>query len=65
MAFQSQAAVRRAASTASHIASLCMLLSVALGENPDTSHASEALEGLKTLATGLSSDLHDIAEDVA
>jgi hypothetical protein len=61
----SEAAVRRAASTASHIGSLCVLLADALGENPDTSHASEAMLGLSTLAIGLSSDLHGIVENVA
>lgn len=54
--------VRASASTASHIASLCMMVSEALGANPDTSHASEALDGLRTLAIGLSNDLHNITD---
>ncbi len=58
----SRNAIQRAASTASHIGSICMFLAEALGASPDTSHASEALEGLRTLAIGLSNDLHDIAE---
>lgn len=58
----SHTAIRRAASTAAHLASLCMFMAEALGASPDTSHASEALEGLRTLAIGLSNDLHDIAE---
>lgn len=56
------ARIRNSASTASHIGSLCMFLAEALGASPDTSHASEALEGLRTLAIGLSNDLHNITE---
>jgi hypothetical protein len=55
-------AIRDGASTASQIASLCKFMSEALGANPDTSHASEALDGLRTLAIGLSNDLHNITE---
>jgi len=57
------ARIRDSASTASHIGSLCMFLAEALGANPDTSHASEALEGLRTLAISLSNALHSITED--
>lgn len=56
------ARIRNSASTASHIGSLCMLLAEALGASPETSHASEALEGVRTLATSLSKDLHELAE---
>lgn len=55
-------AIRDGASTASQLASLCMFLSEALGANPETSHASEALDGLRTLAIGLSNDLHNITD---
>lgn len=55
-------AIRDGASTASQLASLCMFLSEALGASPDTSHASEALDGLRTLAIGLSNDLHNITD---
>lgn len=54
--------IRRGASTASHIASLCMMVAEALGASPETAHASEALEGLRTLATGLSNDLCNLTE---
>ncbi len=56
------ARIRNSASTASHIGSLCMLLAEALGASPETSHASEALEGVRTLAIGLSNDLHELTE---
>ena len=57
--------VARAASTAAHIASLCQYLAEALGGNPETSSASEAVEGLRELSIGLSNRLHEIAEDEA
>jgi len=57
--------VARAASTASHIASLCQYLAEALGGNPETSSASEAVEGLRELSIGLSNRLHEIAEETA
>lgn len=56
------ARIRNSASTASHIGSLCLFLAEALGANPETSHASEALEGIRTLAIGLSNDLHELTE---
>jgi hypothetical protein len=57
--------IRRAASTASHIASLCQLLAQALGSDPETSIAGEAVEGVGELAISLSNHLHEIAEEAA
>jgi len=57
--------IARAASTASHIGALCQYLAEALGDNPETSIASEAVEGLRELASNLSSRLHEIAEEAA
>lgn len=60
-----KAGVQRSASTASQIAALCQYLSEALGASPETSAASEAIDGLRALAIGLSNDLHEIAEPSA
>jgi hypothetical protein len=57
--------VRGGASTASHIASLCHYLAEALGSDPETSIAGEAVEGLGALAMSLSNQLHEVAEDAA
>lgn len=57
--------IGRAASTASHIGALCQYLAEALGGNPETSIASEAIEGLRELAITLSNTLHEIGEEVA
>ena len=60
-----KASIQRGASTASQLAALCHYLSEALGANPETSAASEAIDGLRALAIGLSNDLHAIAEPSA
>lgn len=60
-----QTSIRRGASTASHIASLCHYLAEALGGDPETSIAGEAVEGLKELASKLATTLHEIAEEAA
>lgn len=57
--------IRRGASTASHLASLCHYLAEALGGDPETSIAGEAVEGLGELAISLSNQLHEIAEETA
>lgn len=59
------AGIKRGAATASQIAALCQYLSEALGADPETSAASEAIDGLRTLAIGLSNDLHKIGEPSA
>lgn len=50
-----------AASIASSISSLCALLSEALCNDPDTSIAGEAVEGVGELAQRLFQDLHKLA----
>lgn len=57
--------VQRAGSTASEIAALAPFLAQALGGDPDTALASEAVEGLAKLARGLADDLCNMAEEQA
>lgn len=57
-----EAQVWSAASTASSIASLCELMSTALGGVPETSIAAEAVEGLSEMARMLSNDLRALAK---
>lgn len=56
-----EARVQSAASTASHIASLCALVGEALGADPTTTIAAEAVEGLGEMAQMLSRTLFDMA----
>ncbi len=53
-----EARVHSAASTASYIASLCALVGEALGADPVTSIAAEAVEGLGEMAQTLSRTLY-------
>jgi hypothetical protein len=56
-----EARVQSAASTASYIASLCALVGEALGADPATTIAAEAVEGLGEMAQTLSRALFDMA----
>lgn len=56
-----QKRIERAGSTASEIAALASFLAQALGGDPDTALASEAVEGLAKLARGVSDDLCNMA----
>lgn len=55
-----EARVQSAASTASYIASLCALVGEALGADPATTIAAEAVEGLGEMAQALSRTLFDM-----
>jgi len=54
--------ITTAGSRASQIAALCQFLSEALGADPNTANASEAIDGIERLATELSDDLLTMAE---
>lgn len=55
--------IQAGALKAAQLASLCDFLSQALGADPDTSGACDAIDGLGALAISLSNDLSDITED--
>lgn len=58
-----EARVQSAANTASYIASLCALVGEALGADPATTIAAEAVEGLGEMAQTLSRTLFDMAPE--
>jgi hypothetical protein len=62
MIYVDEKRVITAGSRAQQIASLCRFLSDALGANPDTANASEAIDGVEKLAADLSDDLLTMAE---
>lgn len=62
MIYVDETRITTAGSRASQIASLCRFLSDALGSNPETANASEAIDGVEQLAADLSDDLLTIAE---
>lgn len=62
MTQEQQAALWAASSSAASIASLCELVSTALGGVPETSIAAEAMEGLSEMARSLSATLHEAAQ---
>lgn len=55
--------IRSGASTAAQISALCHFLAEALGSDPETCLASQAIEGLKGIADNLTASLHAIAEE--
>lgn len=57
--------VRHEAAMAAHLSALCFYLSQALGNDPDTSLAGEAVEGLEKMADNLAASLHAIADESA
>jgi hypothetical protein len=65
MKFVDEAGIYKGASRAQQIATLCRFLSDALGADPNMVAASEAVDGLEALASGLAEDLHNIAEAAA
>jgi hypothetical protein len=60
-----EARIFASASKASQIAALCRFLSEALGADPDTATASEAVDGLQAMATMLADELQTMAEATA
>lgn len=65
MRYIDETRIRAGASKAAQIAALCRFMSEALGADPATAAASEALDGLQDMASSLSDDLHTMAEAAA